>query len=189
MKENITSYVKQHLPRELTEVKSMRSSDKLLTVEEEAIIRKYTDDGYESVNENLRNGYFIEAGGYADTLEFILAKLPNYADLVYRGVDLNKNQMAKYEAAYREEKSIIEPCFTSTSKSKLIANSFSKGKVLFTIFSRNGKDIEQFAKFGTGSGQNEQEVVFRPNTAFDVLDITSHNGMTFITLYEVDTNG
>ena len=77
-------------------MKSRHTVSKLLMVEEIAIIRKYSDDGYEWVNENLRNSYFVEAGGFVDMLGFVLGKLPSHVGIVYRGVDLNKDQIAKY---------------------------------------------------------------------------------------------
>jgi len=41
------------------------------------------------------------------------------------------------------------------------------------------------AKYGVGSGQNEYEVLFKPNCKFDILEITKTNGDTLIMMEEV----
>jgi hypothetical protein len=46
------------------------------------------------------------------------------------------------------------------------------GNVLFRILSKTGKEIELISKFGSGS-QNEREVLFAPNSDFNVLDVTN----------------
>jgi len=61
------------------------------------------------------------------------------------------------------------------------------GKYRFYIISHNGKLIEQFAKYGLHSGQNEKEVLFKPNCKFNILEVTKENGYTLITMEEVNS--
>lgn len=53
------------------------------------------------------------------------------------------------------------------------------------IFSRTGKSVEEFAKYGTYHPQNEKEILFRPNLRFKVLQVTKQDAKTLITLEEV----
>ena len=61
------------------------------------------------------------------------------------------------------------------------------GNCRFTIISKSGKSVEQFAKYGLYSGQNEKEVLFTPNCKFDILEVTKENGYTLILMGEDDS--
>jgi hypothetical protein len=47
------------------------------------------------------------------------------------------------------------------------------------------KEIELFTKYGFGSGQNEKEVLFRPNRRFNILEVTKSKSVTLILMEEV----
>ena len=55
----------------------------------------------------------------------------------------------------------------------------------FTIISQTGKDIEKFTKYGFHSGQNEKEILFRPNRKFAVLEVSKLEGSTLILMEEL----
>jgi hypothetical protein len=114
-----------------------------------------------------------------------LQKLPDYQNVVFRGSKLNKSQKQRYKDAFHNDRLIQEHHFLSTSQSEIIANLFSKGDTFFTIFSKTGKQIEKFSKFGLYSGQNEKEVLFFPNTIFEVLDVSENDSKTVIILEEI----
>jgi hypothetical protein len=155
----------------------------VVNVYEIAVIYYYSESGYSELNQKLIESQGKITTDFGNYLAQTLQKLPDYSgELVFRGTYLNQRQVQRYIDAYNEQKPIKEPIFLSTSKSRLIANQFSGGKVIFEIFSKTGKEIE---KFGINSSQNEKEVVFFPNTAFYVRAITKQQDLTFITLREV----
>ncbi|HEY8780983.1 MAG TPA: hypothetical protein VIM16_05145 [Mucilaginibacter sp.] len=47
--------------------------------------------------------------------------------------------------------------------------------------------IEKFAKYGFHSGQNEMEILFRPNRRFTILEVTKLNDVTLILMEELSS--
>lgn len=184
MKDELQKYVTQYLGRELREVTNSHRTTVLNELDnfEKAIVYKYTEDGYEAVNENLRNDKRIPELGVH--LINVMKKLSDYKLLCYRAVKLNKSEIQKYQDALANETVITEKSFLSCSKSKAIALAFCQSP-LFIILSKHGKDIEKIAKFGIDSGQNEKEILFKPNSKFRVLEIKQEKDRVTITLEEV----
>ena len=58
-------------------------------------------------------------------------------------------------------------------------------KYLFRMWSKRGKSIEEFAKFGIGSPQNEFEVLFSNNSKYKVTEIRRESSYTLITMFEI----
>ena len=79
---------------------------------------------------------------------------------------------------------LVEHSFISTSKSIGIASMYGKS-CQFTIIRRTGKEIEEFTKYGVHNGQNEKEILFRPNRRFTVLEVTKLEDGTLILMEEV----
>lgn len=163
--------------------------------EEIAFIYGYTDDEYESLNERLR-----KKNGEIDTefgreLDRILAKLPNFEGFTFRGTMLSSKHLKIYKEAFEFDKVVTEPTFLSTSRVEAIARMYMRlsrdsHQVLFKIFCKQGKSIEKYSKFDSLSGQNEKEILFRPNTQFEIVDIdTSNTSIIIITLNEIIKNG
>jgi hypothetical protein len=182
----ITKYSKQELSQEISAIeKSERNNEHPnLSSFEKAIIYKYSDDGYELLNEQLRLTKGNNKTEFGILLELSLSKLPNFDGLVYRSAKLTPQELNKYNIALQSNKAIIEPTFISTSKSRAIAMEF-KGNTLFRIYSRTGKIIEKIAKFGIYNPPNEKEVLFNPNCTFKVLEITKENDYPLITMEEI----
>jgi hypothetical protein len=92
---SLEEYSKKHLGTEVVEIQ--RSSRALelpeLTVFEKAIIYKYSEDGYETLNEELRStkGNFKSVFNLALTVS--LSKLVNFQGLVYRGAELSSFEL------------------------------------------------------------------------------------------------
>ena len=184
-------HLKNQLSRYLKHIENKTFGDsEILNREEIAVIYAYTEDMYEPLNERLRRNL-----GQIDTelgkeLDRILAKLPNFEDRVFKGKSLNSSRTAYYEDTFNNNDIVTHYAFESTSKSELIAKSFMRNsktdkQVLFTIISKFGKDIEKYSKYGTSSGQNEKEVLFRPNSQFEVLYIDKSKDFITITLNEI----
>lgn len=184
MKNDLQKYVDRSLSQELNEVVNSYRKNELLDLSnyEKAIIYKYSDDGFEALNEALRENHTMPTLGRH--LVHVLNKLPDYRLLCYRAVELSTAKLEKYYEAFEKGIVITERSFLSCSKSKSIALAFCSSP-LFIILSRQGKDIEKIAKFGINSGQNEGEILFKPNTKFNVLKITEEKSRIAITLEEV----
>lgn len=110
--------------------------------------------------------------------------MQNFEEIVYRGVNLSKIELENYKIHFEENRSIIENCFVSTTKSRLIATSFL-GNVLFRILSRTGKEIEKISKFGIKGFPNEREVLFSYKKQFRILGIENDAAVTLITMEEI----
>lgn len=179
-------YSKKYLNNEINEIeRSERNSEILsLTIYEKAIIFKYSNDGFEYLNESLRKTNGENDSEFGKLLNSALAKLDNYSRLVFRGANLTKSEINKYITANKDDKILIEPTFISATKSRLIAMEYG-GNTLFRIFSQTGKEIEKIAKFGVHNFQNEREVLFKPNSRFNVLQITNESSYTLITMEEI----
>jgi len=180
----LEEYVRNYCSRELIEARKKSATIGYLSSEEHALIYKYTEDGYESVNEKLRLSDGRDYSDFGKFLDRTLAKLPDYEDIAYRAVNLTPFEMQKYLDAYANNSILVEHSFISASKSQAVAYEFGNS-CQFRIFSRSGKDIEAFAKYGTHHPQNEREVLFRPNCRFEVLEVTKRDNKTLITLEEV----
>jgi hypothetical protein len=184
---NLEDFVKANLDRELNEINATFRKKEIpeLNIYEKALIFKYSEDGYRSVNKYLRSNDGKNPNDFAQFLSDALSKLPDYKSLCYRTADLSKKDLKIYENALKENKSVREPTFVSCSKSKNLACYFRPFNTLFIIYSKRGKEIEKIAKFGINSGQNEEEILFSANSKFIVLGIeTASSGETTIMLEE-----
>ena len=184
----LQEYVILNCSRELEEIKNRNIGGvySILTLEEHALIYKYTEDGYESLNEKLRLSKGKDFSEFGKFLDKTLSKLSNYEDITYRSVDLTNNEWQKYIEAKENNGILVEHSFISASRSKAVAYEFGRS-CQFRIFSRSGKDIGEFAKYGIHHPQNEKEILFRPNLKFEVLEVTKQGETTLITLEEVET--
>ena len=155
-----------------------------LTVYERSIIYKYSEDGYEYVNETLRKSSGASITEFGKVLNSSLSKLENYEGLVFRGVELNPSELQQYIDAMAKNEVIVENAFISATKSQLTAFSFGRN-ARFIIYSKTGKEIEKIAKFGKHHPQNEKEVLFKSGRSFTVLDVTKEQNYTLITMEEL----
>lgn len=166
------------------EVKSRKRLSSRLDIYEETIIYKYSVDGYEDLNELLRRTSGNRNSQFGRFLRASLQKLPNYIGLVYRAANLNKAELNRYQKHLRTGELLNEYSFVSSSRSRVIAMAFG-ANCLFRIWSKSGKSIEEYAKFGIANAQNELEVLFLNNCRFKVVDISNESEYTLITMFEV----
>lgn len=165
-------YAQKYLSREIQLIES--NEERLnalpeLTVHEKAIIFKYSEDGYEDLNERLRLSEGKDISDFGLLLDECLSKLPDYQNVVYRGEGLTDLELDKYYSAFRHDEPLREHYFGSSSKSRMKAYEWcrEKNRVLFEIFGLNGKAIEYVSKYPV-----EKEVLFRYNSDFGVDDFT-----------------
>ena len=179
-------YAKEYLFREIKEIENSHRLNVLteLIVYEKAIIYKYSEDGYLDLNEKLRLSEGKDISVFGLLLDECLSKLPDYQEIVFRGVEMTYNELDKYRLAFINKTSVTEHFFLSTSESKAKAYEWSKGncRVLFRILSKRGKSIESATKY-----KIEKEVLFRYNSDFIVDNFTfdENNNVYFITKTEI----
>lgn len=180
----LEKYVKQHLSTTLRVIEQSFRNYELpnLSSYEKSIIYDYTEEGYEFENERLRNGGNLS--NYGQHLTKSLKKIPNYKLLCFRVALLNQRQINVYKNALLTDSIVVERAFISSSRSIAAASVFPHN-VIFNIHSKRGKLIENIAKFGINSSQNEKEVLFLSNSKFRVLDIENELGIVVITIEEV----
>jgi hypothetical protein len=144
---NLAKFVNERYTSILKQIKTKNIGAAItqLSYLEKALVYKYTLDNYEDLNENLRAGKESEFALY---LNAVLAKLPDFKDLVYRGSALTKAQIARYQLALENKEILTELGFTSASKSRQVAEMFGKGNTIFRIISKTGKAIEQLSFHG-----------------------------------------
>ncbi len=150
-----------------------------LSSDDLSALADYTGVGYKDLNDALRSDA-LDASQYAriEALNQALDKLPPYEGPVVRGSNLPPDVVAQYQPG----EYIIEKGFMSTTANPVIAESPAfAGNVEFRIFSCTGRDISAVSMFPA-----EQEVLFRSNTRFFVLDKTLDptTGRTIIEMVE-----
>jgi len=178
----LQEFVKNRLSSELQELKNkgIGQANSQLNDFEKTLIYYYSLEGYQSINENLREGLISD---YESHLNDALAKLPNHEGLVYRGIELSKTQIDYYIDSFESKSTINELAFISCSTSLLIAHNY--GNTTMTIVSKTGKMIENLSFYGLNSGQNEKEVLFQSKTTFKVLDVEQENDYINLILEEI----
>ena len=89
-----------------------------------------------------------------------LLMLPPYRGKLYRGINLKFN-----EQSYKRAEAVCWPAFSSASATRAVAEEFVKGDdgTLFFLQSVGARAISRFSKFPL-----EDEVLFRPNTVFEI---------------------
>ena len=132
----------------------------MLTPEQEAAIRDYSDSGYRKINEQLRARAFTAGIRHKiNILTSALEELPNFRGDVFRGAAIDGGRLTEYRRVGRV---ITERAFISASRSP--SKAFS-GNVRFYIISKRGKEIDEWSAY-----PDEEEVLFLPNTRFKVLE-------------------
>ncbi|WP_259015364.1 ADP-ribosyltransferase [Emticicia fluvialis] len=174
----LEEFANEYLEKEIRIVERFSNEYPFLSIHEKAVIYKYTEDGYESLNEQLRVSNGLNISEFGVHLKNALDKIPSEFNLAFRGVNLNKSQLKSYLEAYHSGELIGEHSFISASLNENLAWAF--GRVRFTILSRNWKNISIIAKH-----LDEKEVVLCYNKKFKVLSYDSENGYYEITLEEV----
>jgi hypothetical protein len=141
-----------------------------ISLEEESTIRHYTGPSHTNLNEALDEGIgelTPEFSEYKDLLKKALKKLPDYQQVVYRGLGSKKSKIAKGWVVGQE---ITLTSFTSTSKYVDEADNFmfnGGGDVCLVINSKTGKSIEQVSLH-----PSESEILLESGKEFRVDQVT-----------------
>ena len=187
-RQQLAEYLQQYCPMGWHEAQHGRRAKPLhhLSIIDKAAIYHYSDEGYDALNQQMH------ASGDNSTLfgrglAAALTKLPLYVGLAYSGVFLQPAQLHYYRARAQDGQSVSWPAFLSASQRDAIARQYlhSSGKnCLFVVQSCTGRRIEEISKYGV-DGQNEYEVLFAPNTRFEVQQVADETGYTRIVLDEL----
>jgi hypothetical protein len=161
----------------------MRDHIHVLTDEQMAAIQGYTSQDYQAINRVMRTPESdptrtARLEGYIAAITAGLAALPTYEGEVYRGTGMSQAVWAEWEAAHRENRTVSDAAFASSSQSEEVAEDFlEKGRgagkvpVFCKIQSRTGRHVEFLSKTA-----NEVEVLFAGGTKFRIVYIADTIG-------------
>ena len=189
LQRRLEAYIKQTCPEGWQAGLSGRRATALpkLSATDKALIYHYSEDGYESLNARLHATGGLNISLFGVGLADALTRLPAYVGEVTSGVYLSKTQLKHYQACALNGMSVSWPAFLSTSLRPGISMCYLRSNeknCLFVIQSLTGRLIEEVAKYGV-DGQNEYEVLFTPNTKFEVLQVVPETDYTRIVLDEL----
>lgn len=152
---------------------------------EKEIIHTYTRN-QTLFNNFLKQGVDIDAPSNinAKKLSIALDKLPNSTEVTFRGLGSPKGTYGKKIVAGDIVKNDL---FMSTSLSnsyaKQCAYSSNEEQVFFEVYGRTGKNISALSRFQGVKG--EAEVLFQPNTFFEVKRVEKINNMRYVVVKEI----
>ena len=189
----ILTHAKKYLPEALRIVQAGGYATALpqLTAAEKALLYHYTEDGYDALNAGLHTSLGVSLGSFGQGLVTALAKLPPHVGEAFSGVRLRTSELQFYQSCALSGTPVRWPAFLSATLKDSIAMMFLRTEQkngLFVMQSKTGRLIETVAKHGVhgqASGQNEYEVLFAPQTEFDVLAVEDEPDYTRITLDEL----
>ncbi len=170
-----------------------------MSVEEFTAIYNYTVMAYSELNAALRGRREMtkDLQIFDNVLRKSLERLPEkYKHTTYRGTQVRESRLEAYKKAFENQNKIVEQAYTSASKSIATAKTFipkmtesNRQKVLFTIESTKGVDIENISADGPTfkTTYNESEILHISNTEYYVTNYVEkidENGekLTLITL-------
>jgi hypothetical protein len=149
-------------------------------LEEYLAINRYTQHDYAPINEAFRTDDKTTVGRWGSHIRLAsrgLHKLPAYEGVVYRGVE-----SGEFLNNYIPGQTVIEKSFTSASQD--LRSILSFGKTCFEIQSKTGRDIKSCSAMQSAWAR-EKEVLFVPNTRFEVTGRFKRDGATIIQLREL----
>lgn len=106
----IRKYATQKLNREIAIIRNSTRSIELqkLNIYEKAIVFKYSEDGYETLNETLRDSRGKTNTEFGKLLIKVLDKLSDFEELVYRSANLTTKEFQRYSRALITKNNIRE---------------------------------------------------------------------------------
>lgn len=155
-----------------------------LTAHEKALVYHYTHQGSAEIKIPVResNGLLLEPLGQG--LAAVIDKLPPHSGVVYSAELWNEDELRTLQLAAATSNPFHVnkkrwPTFLSASTLKRVANrhltSYGGEKnCLLQIFSQTGRyidDLSYHGRHGHDPADPEKEVLFLPNTRFEILDV------------------
>tara|TARA_R110001599_G_scaffold4106_1_gene21735 strand:+ start:26184 stop:27467 length:1284 start_codon:yes stop_codon:yes gene_type:complete len=167
---------------------------KELTEKQKDCINDYTSTGYFEINTYLGTGKTdlfqedISEDEIKDSIKCLknaLSDLPNYEGKTYRGDTIKIKNLDDFknnlDNNYLEFKSFLSTT-TDSDQAQIFGSLTRKNEypVIYNITSKKGKFISDYSDF-----EEEEEVLFMPNTRFNVLDWKDFNGSLVVDLIEI----
>ena len=150
-----------------------------LSYEEKAALNRYIGPESYTLNAALRDGAELTTQQKAliENLDSALDKMPHYTGDLSRSLHFYSEESAKaFVEQYKPDKTIKHKEYLSTTKGETYN---PDGQVQITIVgAHSGRDISSFNK-------SEQEVLYKRNSIFNVINVEKRNGKWYIFL-EVD---
>ena len=156
-----------------------------LNIEEKHALNRYVSSDSYKINEKLRTRSQLtdDEKQFINLLDKALDKLPDYQGTFYRNITLDMVSDDKFKSFVKEHevgKSVYYRGYTSASKDKEGYTITGDKIVSITMNVKHGKDINQF---GYGVPE-EQEVILRRRTKFDIIKAQLKDNNLFLTMEE-----
>lgn len=171
--ENIENY--QNKANELK--KQIESSKIELSDKEQYAINQYIGSESYILNETLRKELKLteQQKVFINNLDKALDKFPKYEGDVTRSVLLDKDTLKDFLEKHKSKNNVIYKAYTSTT----VGNRYNNvSNVELHIKSKSGKDIRKFNK-------EEQEILFKRNTKFQIINSKIINNIYHIFMEEI----
>lgn len=161
--------------RELAENRDPALSALLSDEQVGALYGYTTDPGYKMVNPALRGMKPMtkEMEAFTQHINDGLDQLPAFSGETYRGMNSLPSHILE---GYTPGKTVIDPAFVSTD-----VNQGFSGPIQMRIEGFSGRKIDFLSEFNA----TETEVLFKPNTSFEVISRSDELGITNIELREI----
>lgn len=150
-----------------------------LTQEEKQVLNQYISSDSYKINEKLYTNtpLTIEEETMVKHIDNALDKIPNYKGYVNRSVFIKNQDHLNEILSVFNNKDLIGSWSSYVSSSKVVYD--NTAELQFRILSKTGKNISSLNK-------NEQEILFKRNTRFKIIDYNQKNGKININLEEVE---
>lgn len=154
------------------------ATPKLNKSEKGALIRYVSPDAY-VLNDKLRNGYDLSEDDetWIKSLDKALDKLPAYEGTVSRSLEFFSNDdIRSFTASHKVGENISYNQYLSTTCGEMYNENEN---VKLIINSKTGRDMREY-------NPDENEVLFKRDALFKVIDIDKNDDKILITLAEVE---
>lgn len=171
--ENVLNY--QNKAKELQN--QIESSKIELSDEEQYAVNQYISAESYILNETLREELELteQQKTLINNLDKALDKFPKYEGNVTRSIMLDKDTLKNFLKNHKVGNNVIYKAYTSTTVGSRYND---ESNIELHIKSKNGKDIRKFNK-------EEQEILFKRNTKFQVINSKIINNIYHIFMEEI----
>lgn len=155
----------------------IESSKIELSDEEQYAVNQYISAESYILNETLREELELteQQKTLINNLDKALDKFPKYEGNVTRSIMLDKDTLKNFLKNHKVGNNVIYKAYTSTTVGSRYND---ESNIELHIKSKNGKDIRKFNK-------EEQEILFKRNTKFQVINSKIINNIYHIFMEEI----
>ncbi|RYY14850.1 MAG: hypothetical protein EOO36_13570 [Cytophagaceae bacterium] len=198
----LVAYVTQYLPAELRlmQMGGYATVHPTLLAEEKALLYHYTANGSTAINQSLRASQGVPADILTQELVAAAQKMPLYEGSAFSAAHLNPAELGRLQMVFtggtpQTAQRVTWPAFLSASRSLLVAERHLNytgpprpNNCLFQISSLRGRVIELLSHYGPNGYDpydNEQEILFLPNTTFRIIGVSFATAWPQVALLEL----